>query len=406
MVPSTDPQSEGTHMRLAERMGRLGTETAFDVLARAAALQAGGRRVINLGIGQPDFRTPANIVEAGRKALADGHHGYTPANGILLLREAVAADIAERRGVAVDPDDVVIVPGGKVTLFFAALMFGEPGAEILYPNPGFPIYESAIAFSGAMPVSIPLHEETGFSFNPDEVLGKITPRTRLVILNSPANPTGGVVPRRELDRLAAGLEAHPRVAILSDEIYSRLVYGAHEHVTLLGYPALRDRVIMLDGWSKTYAMTGWRIGYAVWPKPLVEKATRLAINCNSCVNAPTQYAAIEALTGPQDPVETMRRAFDERRRLILAALDRIEGFRCVEPAGAFYAMPNVAGTGLPARALQDGFLEEAGVAVIAGTSFGAFGEGYLRFSYAASAADIEEAAMRIEAWLADHAPGG
>ena len=406
MAPSTDPQSEGTHMRLAERMGRLGTETAFDVLARAAALQAGGRRVINLGIGQPDFRTPANIVEAGRKALADGHHGYTPANGILPLREAVAADIAERRGVAVDPDDVVVVPGGKVTLFFAALMFGEPGAEILYPNPGFPIYESAIAFSGATPVPIPLHEETGFSFNPDEVLGKITPRTRLVILNSPANPTGGVVPRRELDRLAAGLEAHPRVAILSDEIYSRLVYGAHEHVTLLGYPALRDRVIMLDGWSKTYAMTGWRIGYAVWPKPLVEKATRLAINCNSCVNAPTQYAAIEALTGPQDPVETMRRAFDERRRLILAALDRIKGFRCVEPAGAFYAMPNVAGTGLPARALQDGFLEEAGVAVIAGTSFGAFGEGYLRFSYAASAADIEEAAMRIEAWLSDHAPGG
>ena len=406
MIPSTDPQSEGTHMRLAERMGRLGTETAFDVLARAAALQAGGRRVINLGIGQPDFRTPANIVEAGRKALADGHHGYTPANGILPLREAVAADVAERRGVAVDPDDVVVVPGGKVTLFFDALMFGEPGAEILYPNPGFPIYESAIAFSGATPVPIPLHEETGFSFNPDEVLGKITPRTRLIILNSPANPTGGVVPRRELDRLAAGLEAHPRVAILSDEIYSRLVYGAHEHVTLLGYPALRDRVIMLDGWSKTYAMTGWRIGYAVWPKPLVEKATRLAINCNSCVNAPTQYAAIEALTGPQDPVETMRRAFDERRRLILAALDRIVGFRCVKPAGAFYAMPNVAGTGLPARALQDGFLEEAGVAVIAGTSFGAFGEGYLRFSYAASAADIEEAAMRIEAWLADHAPGG
>ncbi len=392
-------------MQTAERMGRLGTETAFDVLARAGALQAAGRSIINLGIGQPDFRTPGNIVEAGQKALADGHHGYTPANGIVPLREAVAADIARWRGVTIDPDDVVVVPGGKVTMFFAALMFGEPGAEILYPNPGFPIYESAIAFSGATPVPIPLYEETGFSFSADEVLEKITPRTRLIMLNSPANPTGGVVSRRELDRLAEGLEAHPNVAIMSDEIYSRLVYGGHEHVTLLGYPALRDRVILLDGWSKTYAMTGWRIGYAVWPKPLAEKATRLAINCNSCVNAPTQYAAIEALTGPQDSVETMRRAFDERRRLILAALNQIEGFRCVEPAGAFYAMPNIAGTGLSAGALQDGLLEEAGVAVIAGTSFGAYGEGYLRFSYAASTADIEEAIARIKAWLADHAPG-
>ena len=392
-------------MRTAERMARLGTETAFNVLARAGALQAAGRSVINLGIGQPDFRTPGNIVEAGRKALADGHHGYTPANGILPLREAVAADIASRRGVAIDPDDVVVVPGGKVTMFFAALMFGEPGAEILHPNPGFPIYESAIAFSGATPVPIPLHEETGFSFSADEVLEKTTPRTRLIMLNSPANPTGGVVPRREFDRLAEGLEAHPDVAIMSDEIYGRLVYGDREHVTPLGYPALRDRVILLDGWSKTYAMTGWRIGYAVWPGKLAEKATRLAINCNSCVNAPTQYAAIEALTGPQDPVETMRRAFDERRRLILAALNQIEGFRCVEPAGAFYAMPNITGTGLSAGALQDGLLEEAGVAVIAGTSFGAHGEGYLRFSYAASAADIEEAIARIKAWLADHAPG-
>ena len=392
-------------MRTAERMARLGTETAFNVLARAGALQAAGRSVINLGIGQPDFRTPGNIVEAGRKALADGHHGYTPANGILPLREAVAADIASRRGVAIDPDDVVVVPGGKVTMFFAALMFGEPGAEILHPNPGFPIYESAIAFSGATPVPIPLHEETGFSFSADEVLEKITPRTRLIMLNSPANPTGGVVPRREFDRLAEGLEAHPDVAIMSDEIYGRLVYGDREHVTPLGYPALRDRVILLDGWSKTYAMTGWRIGYAVWPGKLAKKATRLAINCNSCVNAPTQYAAIEALTGPQDPVETMRRAFDERRRLILAALNQIEGFRCVEPAGAFYAMPNITGTGLSAGALQDGLLEEAGVAVIAGTSFGAHGEGYLRFSYAASAADIEEAIARIKAWLADHAPG-
>ena len=299
-------------MQIAERMGRLGTETAFDVLARAGALQAAGRSIINLGIGQPDFRTPDHIVEAGRKALADGHHGYTPANGIPALREAVAADIATYRHCEVDPDNVVVVPGGKVTMFFAALMFGEPGAEILYPNPGFPIYESAIKFSGATPVPIPLYEETGFSFDADEVLAKITPRTRLVMLNSPANPTGGVVPRETFDRLAQGLEAHPHVAIMSDEIYSRLLYEGREHVTMLDYPALRDRVIVLDGWSKTYAMTGWRIGYGVWPASLAAHATRLAINCNSCVNAPTQHAALAALTGPQESVEIMRRTFDER----------------------------------------------------------------------------------------------
>ncbi len=387
-------------MRTADRMTRLGTETAFEVLARAKALEAEGRHIINLGIGQPDFRTPDNIVEAGRRALADGHHGYTPANGILPLREAVAADIAAYRKVDVDPADVVVVPGGKVTMFFAALMFGEPGAEILYPNPGFPIYESAIAFSGATPVPIPLYEETGFSFSADEVLAKITPRTRLIMLNSPANPTGGVVPKVELDRLVAGLADHPDVAIMSDEIYARLVYEGREHVTLLGYPEIRDRVILLDGWSKTYAMTGWRIGYGVWPKPLVEHATRLAVNSNSCVNAATQYAAIEALTGPQDSVEVMRQAFDGRRRLILRALNQIEGISCVEPHGAFYAMPNITGTGHDAKTMQTGLLEEAGVAVIAGTSFGAFGEGYLRFSYAASTEDIEEAMARIRTWLA------
>ncbi len=388
-------------MRFAARMDRLGTETAFDVLARAGALKAAGRDVINLGIGQPDFRTPDNIVEAAKKALADGHHGYTPANGIPPLREAVAADIAHRHGVEISPDRIVVVPGGKVTMFFAALIFGEPGAEILYPNPGFPIYESAIAFSGATPVPIPLHEEDGFSFRAEEVLEKIGPRTRLVMLNSPANPTGGVAPKAELDRLARGLEAHPDVAVMSDEIYSRLLYDGREHVSLLRYPALRERVILLDGWSKTYAMTGWRIGYGVWPEALVEKATRLAINCNSCVNAPTQFAALEALTGPQDSVETMRRAFDERRRIVVPALNRIEGVRCVEPAGAFYAMPNIEGTGLSAGAMQDGLLEEADVAVVAGTSFGAFGEGYLRLSYAAAIAEIEEAIARIDTWLTE-----
>ena len=382
-------------MQTAQRMAHLGTETAFEVLARANALAAEGRDIINLGIGQPDFPTPDNIVEAGRKALADGHHGYTPAGGVLPLREAVAADILARRGVDVHPERIVIVPGGKPTMFFAMLMFGEPGAEIMYPDPGFPIYRSAIAFSGATPVPIPLHEARGFSFAAEEILAKITPATRLIVINSPANPTGGVVAKAELDALVEGLAAHPQVAVLSDEIYSRMVYDGLEHASLLAYESIRDRLIVLDGWSKTYAMTGWRIGYAVWPEALVEGATRLCINDHSCVNAATQQAAIEALTGPQDSVARMVAAFDERRAVIVDELNAIPGFRCARPLGAFYAFPNIAGTGLDSRTLQDKLLNEAGVATIAGASFGAYGEGYLRFSYAASIDSIREAADRI-----------
>ncbi len=380
---------------LAAGMARLGTETAFDVLARAAALQAGGKDVINLGIGQPDFSTPEHVVEAAVKALRDGHHGYTPANGILPLREAVAADIAKHRNAEVNPDHVLIVPGGKVTMFFAILMFGEPGAEILYPNPGFPIYESVINFTGATAVPIPLHEDPGFSFSAEEVLAKITPATRLIILNSPANPTGGVVPKIELDKLAAGLEDHPHVHIMSDEIYSRMLYDGRDHVTMLAYEGLRGRMILLDGWSKTYAMTGWRLGYSVWPAGLIDKATRLAINCHSCVNASTQFAGIAALTGPQDAVDSMMAAFAERRGVIVEALNAVPGFRCQQPAGAFYAFPNVTDTGSSVRELQNRFLEEGGVATVAGTSFGAFGEGYLRFSYANSVENIRQAMARI-----------
>ena len=387
-------------MKLAERLSRLGTESAFEVLARAGALAASGRDIINLGIGQPDFPTPDHIVEAGRKALADGHHGYTPANGIVALREAVAADILARRGVEIHPDRVVVVPGGKVTMFFAMLMFGERGAEIMYPNPGFPIYESMIRFSGAEPVAIPLHEESGFSFSADEVLEKITPRTRLIIVNSPANPTGGVVATAELDRLVAGLESHPRVAVMSDEIYARMVYDGRGHASMLAYESIRDRLILLDGWSKTYAMTGWRIGYGVWPEALVDPATRLAINDHSCVNAATQYAAIEALAGPQDAVKRMVAAFDERRGVIVDELNAIPGFRCARTGGAFYAFPNIAGTRLDARTLQDRLLNEAGVATVAGTSFGAFGEGYVRFSYANGIDNIREAMRRIRVCLA------
>ncbi len=386
-------------LTLSEKMGRLGTETAFQVLARAEALARDGRDIVNLGIGQPDFKTPEHIVEAAIKALRDGHHGYTPSPGIPALREAVAADIARHRGVEVSPDRIVVVPGGKVTMFFAILMFGEPGVEILYPNPGFPIYQSMIEFSGAKAVATPLLEDMDFSFDADQVLSLITPRTRLLILNSPANPTGGAVSKSELDRLVAGLAEHPQVAILSDEIYARMNYDGHQHVSLLSYPELEDRLILLDGWSKTYAMTGWRMGYAVWPEALVESATRLAVNCHSCVNAPAQFAGIAALEGPQDAVDEMVAAFDRRRGVIVDGLNALPGFRCRRPVGAFYAFPNIEGTGMDARTLQNRLLEEAGIATVAGTSFGAFGEGFIRFSYANSVENIRRALDRIRTLL-------
>ena len=384
-------------LRLAEKMSRLGTETAFDVLARAEILAQEGRDIINLGIGQPDFKTPGHIVEAAIKALHDGHHGYTPSPGIPQLRESVAQDLATYRGVNVAPDRIVIVPGGKVTMFFAILMFGEPGAEILYPNPGFPIYQSVIEFTGARAVPVRLLEENDFSLDADTILSQITENTRLLILNSPANPTGGAASKSEMDRLVSGLtDMHPQVAVLSDEIYSRITYDDREHISLLSYPELDDRLILLDGWSKTYAMTGWRMGYAVWPEALVEGATRLAVNCHSCVNSAAQHAGIAALEGPQDAVDGMVSAFDRRRRLIVKGLNNLPGIRCCIPAGAFYAFPNITETGLTARNLQDRLLEEAGVATVAGTSFGAMGEGYIRFSYANSIENIEQALSRVE----------
>ena len=381
-------------------LDRLGTETAFEVLARAQRLAAEGRSIINLGIGQPDFRTPQHIVEAAKRALDAGEHGYTPAAGIQPLRAAVAADLKARHGADVDPDLVLITPGAKPVMHFAILLFGEPGAEILYPNPGLPIYESMIAYSGATPVPIELHERAGFSFDADEVLALVNERTRLLILNSPANPTGGVVPTEQIDRLVRGLAAHPNVVILSDEIYSRILYGGREHVSPLNYPQIRDRLIVIDGWSKTYAMTGWRVGYGIWPADLFPHAERLAVNSYSCVNAATQHAAIAALEGPQDCVQQMVTAFDERRELMVGGLNGLPGFRCVDPGGAFYAFPNIEGTGFDARTLQRRLLEEAGVAVVAGTSFGRLGEGYLRFSYAASREAIGEAIERIRAFLA------
>ncbi|SNT37677.1 pyridoxal phosphate-dependent aminotransferase [Tropicimonas sediminicola] len=379
---------------------RIGEENAFAVLARAGALAAGGMDVINLGIGQPDFPTPPNIVEAAIKALRDGHHGYTPATGLPALREAVAADLDRRLGAQVDPDRVLVVPGGKVTMFAAILMFGEPGAEILYPDPGFPIYRSMIEFTGATPVPVPIREENGFAVSAEETLSLITSRTRLLILNSPANPCGGVTPRGEIETLVAGLAEHPHVAVMSDEIYDQLLYDGEEHVSLLTFPEIRDRLILLNGWSKTYAMTGWRLGYSVWPDGLYDKARKLAVNAWSCVNAPAQYAAIEALTGPQDAVAAMVAEFDARRRLVVEGLNALPGVTCATPKGAFYAFPNIRETGWKAKPLASELLEKAGVATIGGPDFGILGEGYIRLSYANSRENISRALDRMEEFLA------
>lgn len=384
-----------SHLQFAKGISRLGTESAFVVLSRAQKLAAEGHDIINLGIGQPDFRTPEHIVQAGIQALKDGHHGYTPANGLPQLREAVAQDLHHRHGATVNPNNVIVVPGGKPTMFFAVLMFGEPGVEIMYPNPGFPIYESVIQYSGATPVPIALSEENGFAFDAATVLSQITDRTRLIIMNSPANPTGGVTPKAEIDKLVAGLAAHPRVALLSDEIYSQMLYDGRAHVSLLSYPEIRDRLIVLDGWSKTYAMTGWRMGYAVWPDAMVDPVTRLCINDHSCVNAAAQFAGLAALTGPKDAVVEMVSQFDSRRRVIVEALNDLPGVRCTDAAGAFYAFPNISSTGLSAKEAQDLFLDQAGVATVAGTSFGVHGEGFVRFSYANSTENILRAIDRI-----------
>lgn len=386
-------------LKTVAAFNRIGEENAFAVLARAQALSAQGRDIVNLGIGQPDFRTPEHIVEAAARALRDGHHGYTPATGILPLREAVVRRTLATTGVEVSPDAVMIVPGGKVTMFAAILMFGEPGADILYPDPGFPIYRSMIEFTGARPVPIPIREENGFAFSAEETLALITPATRLLILNSPANPTGGVTPRREVERLARGLAAWPDVAVLSDEIYDRMTYDGEEHVSLLAFPEIRDRLILLNGWSKTWAMTGWRLGWSIWPERLYDKVRKLAVNAWSCVNAPAQYAGIAAIDGPQDAVVEMLAAFDRRRRLVVELLNALPGVSCIVPKGAFYAFPNVEKTGWKAKPLASALLEEAGVALIGGPDFGLLGEGYIRISYANSEANIRAAVERIGLFL-------
>jgi aspartate aminotransferase len=384
---------------------RLGEENAFAVLARATALAAEGKDIINLGIGQPDFKTPDHIVEAAIKALRDGHHGYTPATGLLATREAVVRRTLTTTGVEVSPENVMILPGGKPTMYAAIIMFGEPGAEIMYPDPGFPIYRSMIEFTGAKPVPIPIREENGFAFSAEETLALISDKTRLIILNSPANPTGGVTPKAEIDRLVKGLAKHPDVAILSDEIYDVMTYDGENHTSLLSYPEIRDRLIILNGWSKTWAMTGWRMGWSIWPNGaksanLYDKVRKLAVNCWSCVNAPSQFAGIAAIDGPQDEVEKMMAAFDKRRKVVVEGLNALPGVSCITPKGAFYAFPNVSKTGWKAKKLASELLETAGVALIGGPDFGILGEGYIRLSYANSEENILRALERMREFLA------
>jgi aspartate aminotransferase len=391
-------------LHLVSAFSRIGEENAFAVLAKAAAIAATGREVINLGIGQPDFPTPPHIVEAAVKALRDGEHGYTPATGIKPLREAVASDLLKRHGVEVSPDRVLIVPGGKVTMYMAILMFGEPGVDILYPDPGFPIYRSMIEFTGARPVPVPMREENGFAFSAEEALSLMTPQTRLVILNSPANPTGGVTPKAEIDKFVAGLAKFPDAAILSDEIYGQMTYDGLAHQTLLAYPEIADRLIVLDGWSKTYAMTGWRLGFSVWPAPLYEAARKLAVNSYSCVNAPAQLAGLAALTGPQDAVHSMVAEFDARRGLVVEGLNALPGVSAATPKGAFYAFPNITRTGWKAKPLADALLQAKGVATLGGPDFGVYGEGFLRLSYANSRENIAKALGLMGEFLGSEKP--
>jgi len=388
---------------------RIGEENAFAVLARATALAQQGRDIVNLGIGQPDFRTPDHIVEAAIKALRDGHHGYTPATGLLAAREAVTRRTLTTTGVEVSPERVMIMPGGKPTMYAAIVMFGEPGAEILYPDPGFPIYRSMIEYTGATPVPVPVREENGFAFSAEETLSLITPKTRLLILNSPANPTGGVTPRAEIEKLVKGLAAHPHVAILSDEIYDVMTYDGEAHTSLLQFPEIRERLIVLNGWSKTWAMTGWRMGWSIWPESgsgaaLYDNVRKLAVNCWSCVNAPSQFAGIAAIDGPQDAVEAMMAAFDRRRKLVVERMNALPNITCATPKGAFYAFPNIAATGWKAKKLATALLEEAGVALIGGPDFGILGEGYVRLSYANSEENIARAADRIGDFLSTASP--
>ncbi len=382
-------------MKLAKNLERLGTEAAFTVLAEAKKLEAKGKPMIYLGLGQPDFKTPKHIVDAAKKALDDGHHGYVLSNGILECRQAVTRKIKKLYNKDVDPERVLIVPGGKPTMYYAIACFGEPGAEIIHPTPAFPIYESMINYTGSKAVPYDLTEDKDLKFNPEKILSLITDKTRLLILINPNNPTGSFVEKKEIDILAEGLKKHPHVTILSDEIYSRQIFDNKEMPTFFNYPELQNRLIVLDGWSKAYAMTGWRLGWSVWPENLIPHVNKLLINSVSCVNAASQFAGIAALDGPDDSIHTMMKEFDERRKLIHKGLNDLPGIECSLPGGAFYAFPKVVGTGMNGEEFVKKCMHEAGVAIVPGTAFGKTSGDYARFSFAASKENISDALEKI-----------
>ena len=384
-------------MKLAERMQRIGTESAFDVLVRARALEAQGKDIIHLEIGEPDFPTPQHIVNAGKKALDEGWTHYGPSQGLPELREAIAEYISKTRGITVSPANVCVTPGGKPIIFFPVLALLGPGDEAIYPNPGFPIYESMIRVSGATAVPVPLVEERGFSFDLDVFRKSLTPRTKMVILNSPHNPTGGMIPPEDIAAIADEVRGRDLV-VLSDEIYSRIVYGNQPPVSITTLPGMLEKTIILDGFSKTYAMTGWRMGYGVMPSFLVDPVNKLMVNSNSCTASFTQRAGIAALRGPQDCVTAMVEEFARRRDAFCAGLNDIPGWRCAIPGGAFYAFANVKALGRGSKEIADSLLADAGVACLNGAGFGEFGEGYIRFSYANSYENLMRAVERIKAW--------
>jgi len=383
-------------MRFAERMNHLGTETAFEVFARAKALEAKGRDIVHLEIGEPDFDTPKNIVDAAMTAIGRGFTHYGPSAGLPEARAAIAEYVARTRGVQVDPLQVVITPGAKPIIFFTVLALLDPGDEVIYPDPGFPIYESMAQYVGAKRVPLPLKEENNFAFDPDQLESLITKKTRLVIINSPHNPTGGVLPKETIARLSELAVKHD-FYVLSDEIYSRVVYDGVQNWTPYSYPGMPERTIILDGHSKTYAMTGWRLGYGVFPKEMAARVAKLQTNSTSCTCSFTQIAGMEALQGPQDSVDAMLKEFKTRRDLVVEGLNKIKGFRCHRPSGAFYVFPNITGTGKTSKEMENYLMEEAGVAVLAGTSFGPQGEGFVRLSYANSQANLKKAIERIAA---------
>ncbi len=397
MSGATMAKATQFELRLAGRMARLGTETAFEVLNKARALERQGREIIHLEIGEPDFQTPSNIVDAGIDALRKGWTHYGPSAGLPELRQAIAQEVSQSRHVQVSPDEVVVVPGGKPIIFFSLLALADTGDEVIYPNPGFPIYESMIRYVGAKPVPIRLREEKDFRLDVDELASLINDRTRLIILNSPQNPTGGVLPQRDVEEIAEAI-GDRNIFVLSDEIYSRLIFEGR-HFSIMSLPDFRERTILLDGFSKTYAMTGWRMGYGVMRPDLATHMTRLMTNSNSCTASFTQVAGVEALRGDQASVDRMRDEFQRRRDVFVAGLNQIKGFSCRLPKGAFYAFPNITKTGWPSKKLADALLEEAGVACLSGTSFGEYGEGYLRFSVANSLENLQKALDKIQSWI-------